>query len=72
MCDFEADQGILLDPVYTAKLCFAIDKKIRLGEIPFGSRVITLHTGGLQGRSAMQHRIEDYYKNDNEALVKYA
>lgn len=70
---FEYEQKIPLDPVYTAKLCFAIEQKIRSGEIPEGSRVITLHTGGLQGRIGMQPILEKYYKKfDVEAVVNHA
>ena len=47
---FEAEHGVPLDPVYTAKLCFAVDYMHRQGELQEESRVLIIHTGGLQGR----------------------
>ncbi len=55
---FEDEQGFLLDPVYTAKLCYAIQQQIEQGIIPAGSKVLSLHTGGLQGRRGMLNKIE--------------
>ncbi len=46
---FSSDTGIYLDKIYTAKSFFAAFNLIDKGEIPKGSRVIILHTGGLQG-----------------------
>ncbi len=39
-----------LDEVYTGKLMWAIAKEIEVGNIPRGSTVLALHTGGQQGR----------------------
>ncbi|MBD2858979.1 pyridoxal-phosphate dependent enzyme [Spongiibacter sp. KMU-158] len=47
---FEARTGLLLDPVYTAKLFFHVDNLCRAGEFAPGQRVLLVHTGGLQGR----------------------
>lgn len=58
MHQFKVDQGIALDPVYTGKLCFAIHQQIEQGLIPAGSRVITIHTGGLQGCRGMLAKTE--------------
>lgn len=57
MHEFEQQQGVLLDPVYTARLCQAVDSRIGRGEIAPGSHVLSLHTGGLQGRRALQDKI---------------
>lgn len=46
---FKAETGIPLDPVYTGKMMYGIMKLIESGEIPRGSSVLVLHTGGLQG-----------------------
>ncbi len=48
--DFEALFQVPLDPVYTGKMMFAIDKLRRSGEISGNTKVVALHTGGLQGR----------------------
>lgn len=39
--------GLMLDPVYTAKSFAAIPALVNSGEIPKGSRVCFVHTGGL-------------------------
>lgn len=48
---FEQEQGIALDPVYTAKLFFGILDQIRSAYFPGGSKIVVVHSGGLQGRS---------------------
>lgn len=47
---WEASTGIPLDPVYTAKLVCRLDDLILAGDIPSGTRLALIHTGGLQGR----------------------
>lgn len=72
MVDFEAQQELPLDPVYTARLCYAIDDEIRRGVIAPGSHVVSLHSGGLQGRRAMQSRIvRQAARRANNEEVKY-
>lgn len=44
-----AEEGLVLDPVYTGKAFFGLAEWIRTGRIPPGSRVLFLHTGGLFG-----------------------
>lgn len=46
--DFYQQHGILLDPIYTGKLFFALDELLLQGHFSEGSRVIAIHTGGLQ------------------------
>jgi 1-aminocyclopropane-1-carboxylate deaminase/D-cysteine desulfhydrase-like pyridoxal-dependent ACC family enzyme len=53
MDDFERRHGIALDPVYTGKMMYGLYDLVERGEIPAGSRVLALHTGGLQGRAGM-------------------
>lgn len=49
MKDFSDSYEIQLDRVYTAKLLFGVIDKIRSGYFEPGSRIICVHTGGLQG-----------------------
>lgn len=49
MIDFHNRFGFPLDPIYTAKLFYGIGKLIEEDFFPAGSRVILIHTGGLQG-----------------------
>jgi len=41
------NEGVFLDPVYTAKGFAAIPALVESGEIPKGARVLFVHTGGL-------------------------
>lgn len=50
---FEAQTGVLLDPVYTAKLFWGIWHKISTGAWPETRRILVFHSGGLQGRRGM-------------------
>lgn len=47
---FERRHGIALEPVYTGKLLFALYDLIRQGYFPAGTRMVAIHTGGLQGK----------------------
>ncbi len=40
---------LLLDPIYTGKMVYGIAEYIHQGRIQSGSKVLMLHTGGLQG-----------------------
>lgn len=45
---FEADFGVLLDPIYTGKLLVGVLDLIEKGHFAPGSTVVAVHTGGLQ------------------------
>ncbi|ALO46544.1 hypothetical protein PS2015_1897 [Pseudohongiella spirulinae] len=49
---FEAMHQIPLEPVYTGKLLAGLYQDIQQGDFSPGSRIIVLHTGGLQNRFA--------------------
>lgn len=46
---FARETGILTDPVYTAKMFYALGDLIKLGEFKRGQSVLAIHTGGLTG-----------------------
>ncbi|CUH60621.1 D-cysteine desulfhydrase family protein [Thalassobacter stenotrophicus] len=48
------NEGLVLDPVYTAKVFAAIPALVGSGEIAKGSRVLFVHTGGLASFFAYQ------------------
>ncbi|YCH20185.1 1-aminocyclopropane-1-carboxylate deaminase [Pseudomonas sp. D1-3] len=52
MAHCEAQSGLPLEPLYTAKALLALREAIERGEICAGTRLIFVHTGGLQGRRA--------------------
>jgi 1-aminocyclopropane-1-carboxylate deaminase/D-cysteine desulfhydrase-like pyridoxal-dependent ACC family enzyme len=47
--DIYNQNGLLLDPVYTGKMLYGLAEYIHQGRIPPGSKVLMVHTGGLQG-----------------------
>ncbi|MUP44460.1 1-aminocyclopropane-1-carboxylate deaminase/D-cysteine desulfhydrase [Gramella sp. BOM4] len=51
--DFRKKYGIQLDPVYTGKLVFGIFDLVKRSYFPEGSRILAIHTGGLQGIKGM-------------------
>jgi 1-aminocyclopropane-1-carboxylate deaminase len=52
---FEQQTGIPLDAVYTAKLAYALHSEVEAGRVPPGSRILLLHSGGLQGRRSQEY-----------------
>lgn len=48
-----AQTGVPTDFVYTAKLFFAADHLIEAGYFPPGSRLLLVHSGGLQGNRSL-------------------
>lgn len=47
--EFEQKTGIMLDPIYTAKMMQKLYALMEEGFFPEGSCVVAVHTGGLQG-----------------------
>lgn len=52
--DFYSITDIKLDQVYTAKMMFALLNDVKSGKIKAGSKIVALHTGGLQGLTSIQ------------------
>ncbi len=50
---FCSQTGILIEPVYTGKLCYAVLDLIRAGNFERGSKILILHTGGMTGIMGM-------------------
>lgn len=50
IASIEHEHHVLLDPVYTGKLMWAVSALIREKYFSPGMRIFILHTGGLQGR----------------------
>lgn len=46
---FTAETSILIDPIYTGKMMFALDDLLKANIIPKKSKVLAVHTGGLFG-----------------------
>lgn len=52
-----AQHQLKLDPVYTSKLLFGLLKDIEGGRFKAGTRILVLHSGGLQGIAGMNRRL---------------
>lgn len=55
---FKLKQGIPLDPVYTGKLMFGVYRLIEDGFFPKQSKILVIHTGGLQGIAGMNQKLK--------------
>jgi len=56
--DFKCKTGILLDPVYTGKMMFGIFDLIKQKKLKENSRILAVHTGGLQGIAGMNQKLK--------------
>jgi 1-aminocyclopropane-1-carboxylate deaminase/D-cysteine desulfhydrase-like pyridoxal-dependent ACC family enzyme len=54
--DFRHQYGIPLDPVYTGKMMYGVFDLIHSGAFRAGTRILIIHTGGLQGISGFNER----------------
>jgi 1-aminocyclopropane-1-carboxylate deaminase len=57
MGTFYADHGVPTDFVYTAKAAYALSDLAKQGYFPSGSRILLIHTGGLQGNRSLPSNI---------------
>ena len=56
--EFYHDYQIPLDPIYTGKLVFGVIDKIKTGYFPENSKILIIHTGGLQGIKGMNQKLK--------------
>ncbi|ANG62327.1 hypothetical protein A8C75_07390 [Marinobacterium aestuarii] len=59
MAVFQHKTGVALDPVYTGKMVLRFNQMVEQGEVAAGSRVLLIHTGGLQGLRGMEKTLYD-------------
>lgn len=57
--DFEQKHQILLDPIYTGKMMFGLRDMIAKDYFSRGSKIVALHTGGLQGWNGIIERFKN-------------
>lgn len=55
--DFYQSYQLQLDLVYTAKMFYGIFDRIRKGKYSKGTKIMAIHTGGLQGNRGMEKRL---------------
>ncbi len=63
---FFHETSIPLDPIYNAKAMYYLFENIKNGKYSRGSRMLYIHTGGLQGITGY-----NYMKPDNRILIDY-
>jgi 1-aminocyclopropane-1-carboxylate deaminase len=56
--EFKRNYGIPLDPIYTGKMMFGIFDLLKKGYFKENSRILAVHTGGLQGIAGMNRLLE--------------
>lgn len=61
MNDFYSERQIPLDFVYTGKMMFGMMQLLRKDFFPKGSKILCVHTGGLQGNQSISEHL--IYKN---------
>ena len=62
---FKAETEIPLDPIYTGKMMFGIFDLIQKGYFKANSKILAIHTGGLQGIEGMNAKL----KQQNKPLI---
>lgn len=55
---FKERHGTALDPIYTGKMLFGIFDLMQQGRFPENTRILAIHTGGLQGIAGMNQRLK--------------
>ena len=64
--DFKYKYSIPLDPIYTGKMLFGLFDMISKGRFKHNTKILLIHTGGLQGISGMNERL----KSKSMPLIK--
>jgi len=65
--NFTKQTKIQLDPIYTAKMLFGILNLVQKNYFPGNSKILAIHTGGLQGITGFNQKL----KQKNKALINY-
>ena len=55
---FTAENLILLDPIYTSKMVFGVLDLIKNNYFPKNSKILLIHSGGLQGIEGMNKKLK--------------
>lgn len=64
---FYSQTNIPLDPIYTGKMVFGILDLIKKGYFPPKSKILMIHTGGLQGIKGMNFALQ----KKNKEIIQY-
>lgn len=55
---FKDKNDVQLEPIYTGKMMYGINDLIKKNYFPENSKIVAVHTGGLQGLGGMKPKIE--------------
>lgn len=64
--NFKEETSILLDPIYTGKMVFGILDLIQKNTFPKYSKIIAIHTGGIQGIEGFNQKL----RKKNQQIIK--
>ena len=64
--EFKEQTNIPLDPIYTGKMLFGILDMIAKNQFPENSKILAIHTGGLQGVNGFNQKL----KSKNQEQIK--
>ncbi len=64
--EFKEQTNVPLDPIYTGKMFFGIIDLIKQDHFKKGSKILAIHTGGLQGISGINKQLQE----KNKPLIK--
>jgi 1-aminocyclopropane-1-carboxylate deaminase len=53
---FSAETGLPLEPIYSGKAMWGLFRELAAGHIPRGSKIVFIHTGGMQGLAGLQEQ----------------
>ncbi len=61
------ESGIPLEPIYTGKMMYGLEELIANGHFPRGTRILAIHTGGLQSIHGYNERL----RKKGRVLLQY-
>ena len=59
---FKIETGVLVDPIYTGKMVFGILDLIQKDYFDKGTKILAIHTGGIQGIEGINNRLKQQNK----------
>jgi 1-aminocyclopropane-1-carboxylate deaminase len=60
---FKSQTDIPLDPIYTGKMMFGVLDMINKKKFPNGSKILIIHSGGIQGIAGFNHRLKSKFSD---------
>lgn len=61
--DFKKKYNVPLDPIYTGKMMYGVFQLIEQNHFPSQTKILTIHTGGLQGIEGINKKLKQQNKN---------